>query len=80
VVDHIVPLACGGSDAPSNMQWQNVAEAKAKGPVGAEGLSVSAYGFSGSTGGLGIVRAAVSVDHSNCALQSMIIASLSLPK
>jgi hypothetical protein len=30
VVDHIVPLACGGPDAPSNMQWQTVAEAKAK--------------------------------------------------
>ena len=30
VVDHIVPLACGGADAPSNMQWQTVAEGKAK--------------------------------------------------
>lgn len=30
VVDHIKPLACGGADAPSNMQWQTVAEAKAK--------------------------------------------------
>jgi hypothetical protein len=30
VVDHVVPLACGGGDAPSNMQWQTVAEAKAK--------------------------------------------------
>jgi len=30
VVDHIVPLACGGADAPSNMQWQTVAAAKAK--------------------------------------------------
>jgi len=30
VVDHIIPLACGGADAPSNMQWQTVAEAKAK--------------------------------------------------
>jgi hypothetical protein len=30
VVDHIVPLACGGADAPSNMQWQTRAEAKAK--------------------------------------------------
>jgi hypothetical protein len=30
VIDHIVPLACGGIDAPSNMQWQTVAEAKAK--------------------------------------------------
>lgn len=30
VVDHIVPLACGGSDSPSNMQWQTKADAKAK--------------------------------------------------
>jgi hypothetical protein len=30
VVDHITPLACGGADAPSNMQWQTIAEAKAK--------------------------------------------------
>lgn len=30
VVDHIMPLACGGADAPSNMQWQTVEEAKAK--------------------------------------------------
>jgi hypothetical protein len=30
VIDHIKPLACGGVDAPSNMQWQTVAEGKAK--------------------------------------------------
>jgi hypothetical protein len=30
VIDHIIPLACGGADTPSNMQWQTVAEAKAK--------------------------------------------------
>ena len=30
VKDHIVPLACGGPDAVSNLQWQTVAEAKAK--------------------------------------------------
>jgi hypothetical protein len=30
VVDHIVPLACGGADAPSNMQWQSVADGKEK--------------------------------------------------
>jgi hypothetical protein len=30
VIDHIKPLACGGLDAPSNMQWQTVAAAKAK--------------------------------------------------
>lgn len=30
VIDHINPLACGGADAPTNMQWQTVADAKAK--------------------------------------------------
>jgi hypothetical protein len=30
VVDHIVPLKRGGCDCPENMQWQTVAEAKAK--------------------------------------------------
>ena len=30
VIDHVIPLACGGPDAPSNMQWQTVLEAKAK--------------------------------------------------
>ena len=30
VIDHIVALACGGADSPENMQWQTVAEGKAK--------------------------------------------------
>lgn len=30
VIDHITALACGGADAPSNMQWQSVSEGKAK--------------------------------------------------
>jgi len=30
VIDHINPLECGGADAPSNMQWQTVADGKAK--------------------------------------------------
>ena len=33
VVDHVVPLACGGADAPSNMQWQSTEEGKAKDKV-----------------------------------------------
>lgn len=30
VIDHITPLACGGEDAPDNMQWQSLEDAKAK--------------------------------------------------
>ncbi|MGZ5055356.1 MAG: HNH endonuclease signature motif containing protein [Methylobacter sp.] len=30
VIDHVKAIACGGEDAPSNMQWQTVAEGKAK--------------------------------------------------
>jgi len=30
IVDHIIPLKRGGADSPSNMQWQRVADAKAK--------------------------------------------------
>lgn len=30
IVDHVKALECGGADAPSNMQWQTVSEAKAK--------------------------------------------------
>jgi len=37
VVDHRVPLACGGADAPSNMQWQTTEEAKAKDRVERQG-------------------------------------------
>ena len=37
VIDHVKPLACGGADAPFNMQWQTVAEGKAK------SLSVNRY-------------------------------------
>lgn len=30
IIDHVKPLACGGADHFSNMQWQTTAEAKAK--------------------------------------------------
>lgn len=32
-MDHVVPLACGGADSPSNMQWQTAADAKQKDKV-----------------------------------------------
>jgi hypothetical protein len=28
--DHIVPLACGGPDTVSNLQWQTIRDARAK--------------------------------------------------
>jgi hypothetical protein len=37
VKDHIVPLACGGPDAPSNMQWQTTRDARAKDKLEAKG-------------------------------------------
>ena len=30
VIDHVKPLACGGADSPSNMQWQTETAAKLK--------------------------------------------------
>jgi hypothetical protein len=39
VVDHRTPLACGGADAPSNMQWQTVEEGKAKDKVERQGCA-----------------------------------------
>ncbi len=30
IIDHIIPLKRGGCDCPSNMQWQTIADAKAK--------------------------------------------------
>ena len=41
VVDHRVPLVCGGADAPSNMQWQTTEEAKAKDKVERQGCARS---------------------------------------
>jgi 5-methylcytosine-specific restriction endonuclease McrA len=33
-VDHVVPLACGGADDPSNMQWLTATENLRKGDMG----------------------------------------------
>jgi len=33
-VDHVRPLACGGPDDPSNMQWLTKEENRAKGSEG----------------------------------------------
>ena len=30
VIDRVIPLVCGGAEEPDNMQWQTVAQAKAK--------------------------------------------------
>ncbi len=30
VIDHVVPLANGRADSPSNMQWQTIPDAEAK--------------------------------------------------
>jgi 5-methylcytosine-specific restriction endonuclease McrA len=37
VVDHVVPLACGGSDSVANMQYQTVEAGKAKDKVERKG-------------------------------------------
>ena len=30
VIDRIIPIACGGAEEPSNMQWQTIAQAREK--------------------------------------------------
>jgi hypothetical protein len=30
IIDHVIPLCAGGPDTTANLQWQTVAEAKAK--------------------------------------------------
>jgi hypothetical protein len=37
VIDHIFPLACGGADNTSNMQWQTIAASKAKDKIERKG-------------------------------------------
>jgi hypothetical protein len=41
VVDHRVPLACGGADVSSNMQWQTTEQAKANDRVERRGCGRS---------------------------------------
>lgn len=35
-VDHVIPLACGGADDPSNMQWLTKEKNRKKGAMGCE--------------------------------------------
>src|SRR2546422_10373677 len=44
----ILPLACGGADAPSNMQWQTTEDAKAKDKVERQGCSTLSFAFASS--------------------------------
>lgn len=41
IIDHKKALACGGADAPSNMQWQTVAAAHAKDRVELKGCVIN---------------------------------------
>lgn len=41
VIDHVNPLSCGGPDTPENMQWQTVAEGKAKDRVERAGCTAT---------------------------------------
>ena len=49
VIDHITALACGGADDPSNMQWQSVAEGKAKDKWERKGCSTNSHSTSSSS-------------------------------
>lgn len=44
IIDHIEALACGGADAPENMQWQTVEDAKAKDRWERKGCNVQQQG------------------------------------
>ena len=44
VIDHITPLVCNGADAPGNMQWQSVAEGKAKDKWERKGCQIGGSG------------------------------------
>ncbi len=59
VIDHITPIACGGADAPSNMQWQTVAEGKAKDKWERDGCTVN-----GAASNLSVANTAVNATDS----------------
>jgi hypothetical protein len=44
VIDHIKARACGGADDPSNMQWQTIADSKAKDAWERDGCDAGSYG------------------------------------
>ncbi len=48
VVDHVRPLAEGGADTPSNMQWQTIQAAKAKDKVECGGKKCGSHSSKGS--------------------------------
>jgi hypothetical protein len=50
VKDHIVPLVCGGPDAPSNMQWQTIGAALAKDRWEAKGCARQGEAIAGPSG------------------------------
>ena len=39
IIDHVIPLDCGGADAPTNMQWQTVPDAREKDKIERRGLT-----------------------------------------
>jgi hypothetical protein len=44
VVDHLVPLACGGPDSPNDMQWQSKVEANDRwGPIASNEIWIAAF-------------------------------------
>lgn len=43
IIDHIKPLACGGLDAPCNMQWQTVSDSKEKDKYERDNCEVPTY-------------------------------------